>query len=132
MLCTFHYLLQLGAPRSAIPDLDAPAHADHDDLTAEPRVLEEARRHHYAALLVRLCLDGAGVVEAFQLAALSAERVEPCELLLHETRPVREWVGLHAGVEPSGENDTVRHRRPKPRRQSEAVLVVQGVFEFSE
>src|SRR6476646_12046841 len=59
MLCTFHDLLQLGTPGGAIPDLDAPAHADHDHLAAEPRVLEQARRQHHAALLVRLRLDGA-------------------------------------------------------------------------
>src|SRR5690349_11727032 len=79
MLCTSHYLLQLGAPRSAIPDLEPVAHSHDDHLAVELRVLDQRGRQHHAALLVRRRLHRARVVEAFEDASLVAEWVEPGE-----------------------------------------------------
>src|SRR3954468_20914752 len=127
MLCTPHYLLQLVAPRGAIPDLEAVAHPHHDDLTTERRVLDQRGRQHHATLLVRRRLDGAGVVEALQHTRLVAERIEPREARLDQLLPIVRGVGLDTGIEPTGEHDAPGQGLPEPRRQGEAVLVVDRV-----
>src|SRR4051794_10344627 len=132
MLCTPHYLLQLVAPRSAVPDLEAVAHPHHDDLTTERRMLDQRGRQHHATLLVRRRLDGAGVVEALQHTRLVAERIEPREARLDQLLPIVRGVGLDAGIEPTGEHDAAGQGLPEPRRQGEAVLVVDRVVVFAE
>jgi hypothetical protein len=132
MLCTPHYLLQLSAPRGAIPDLEPVAHPDDDDLAAEPCVLDQRGRQHHATLLVRRRLDGSGVVEALQHTGLVAERIEPREARLDQLLPIVRRVGLDAGIEPTGEHDAACQRLAEPRRQREAVLVIDRVVVFAE
>src|SRR5581483_5521663 len=132
MLCTSHDLLDLRTPGGSIPDLDSSAHADDHDLATELRVLDQRRGQHHAALLVRLRLGGTRVVEALEDPGLRAERIEAGQPRLDVVGPVRERVRLDAGVEPPGENDASGRRGAEPRRQGEAVLLVQGVLEFAQ
>src|SRR6059058_2812109 len=100
MLCTSHYLLQLSAPRSAIPDLEPVAHSDEDDLAAQPGVLDQRGRQHHAPLLVGHRLDRARVVEPLENARLVAERIEPGEARLDQLLPIVRGVGLETRIEP--------------------------------
>src|SRR5438067_13649810 len=53
-------LVQVSAPRGAVPDLEVVVDPRHDDLLTQPGVLAERRRHHHPALFVDLRLGRAG------------------------------------------------------------------------
>src|SRR5213078_5233491 len=75
-------LVQVSAPRGAVPDLEVVVDSRHDDLLPQPGVLAERRRHHDPALLVDLSLGRTREEVALHHAALLAERVELAEARL--------------------------------------------------
>src|SRR6187551_846123 len=125
-------LFDLLFPGRAIPDLHVVAHTGDDDLAAEACVLEQRGRHHHAALLVELGLGGAREHVAAHLTSFLAEGVEPFELRGDEGIPVVAGEHKETTVEPPRHDDLAREGLTEFRRESEPVLVVEGVLVFAE
>ena len=106
-------------------------HTGHRDLPPEARVLDQAGGEDHPPLLVELALRGACEEVPLHHARALGERIEasnPLGMLL----PRRARVRVEAPVETAGDEDTVLERRPVLGRQSEAVLVVEGMFMLTE
>src|SRR5579884_2010999 len=131
IFCAPFDCLALGAPRSAVPDLQVVVDPGDGHLAADRRLLEQLGRDHDAALLVELRLHARREEEALHRARLGAERVErpdaPGEPLPLLGRPDGE-----AAVEAAGDDDVVAELRAQARREREAVLVVQRMLEFAQ
>jgi hypothetical protein len=125
-------LRELALPRLAVPDLDVVVHARDHDLPPQAGVLDERHRDVHAPLLVQLPLCGTREEEPLHPPAFLAERVECCEPALDEAVPRALRVRVEAPVHAAGHDDPVRERRPELRREREPVLVVDGVFVFTE
>src|SRR3954471_19934931 len=120
--------LLLRAPALRRPDLEVVADAHDHDLLGDRRVRQQRRGKRHAPARVQVDLEGVALVEAAQLAVLSAERVEipqrPLQaLLVRLRRPDRD-----AGLRVLGENRPVREGRAKPGRNAEPVLRVQRML----
>src|SRR5262249_61573364 len=68
-------LVQVSAPRGAIPDLEVVVDPRHDDLLPKAGVRAERRRHHHPALLVQLCLGRTGEEAALHHPSFLAEPI---------------------------------------------------------
>src|SRR3954463_2065514 len=114
-------------PCGAVPDLEAVARACHDDLLAQPPVVEQEAGPHPPPRRVELRVEGVRGEEATQLArrlrrrSYSGERRLRERILPGERRLPVAVVGgrrphLHATLDPLREHHTIRQRRPELRR----------------
>ena len=123
---------QLFAPCISVPDLQPVAHACDDDFPAQPRMLDQVRRQHHAALFVEVGLGRSGEEEALEPPGLLAERIQRGESRLDESIPIRTTEGVETAVEASRDDDTVRKCLPELGRKSETVFVIDGVLVCAE
>src|SRR3954468_13925263 len=116
-------------PCGAVPDLEAVARACHDDLLAQPPVVEQEARHHHPPRRVELRVERVRGEEATQLARRFRQRIHPGERRLHVTVVGGRRPHLHAALDPLREHHTIRQRRPELRRDRQPVLGVESVVE---
>src|SRR3954468_6509199 len=116
-------------PCGAVPALEAVARARHDDLLAQPPVVEQEAGHHHAPRGVELRVERVRGEEAAQLARRLRERVHPGERRLHVAVVGRRRPDLHAALDPLRQHHAIRQRRPELRRNRQPVLRVEGVVE---
>src|SRR3954452_16117398 len=119
----------VGAPRVAVPDLQAVLGPGDGDLLAEARVLEELGRDHHAARAVELAREGVGGEVRAQLARLGRERVETLERPAHVALVVGGRPQLDAPLDALGDDDAVGEGGAEAGRDGEPVLCIERVVE---
>src|SRR5215208_5294155 len=119
-------LVQVRAPRRAVPDLEVVVDTGDGDLPAEPGTLDERRRQHHPPLLVQFARGRSREEVPLHHARLPAEGVERVDPL-RKPLPVRPRMGVQAPVHPAADDDAVCERVTQLRRKGETVLVVERV-----
>src|SRR5262245_8340186 len=122
----------LAHPALAVPHLEVPARTGDDDILLQPRVLEQRRRQHHAALPVQLALVGAGEEPAPQHPRLTRERVEPLQARLDEGVPAAAREHEQAPVKAFGDHRALRECRAELGGEGEAVLCIKSLRELAE